>query len=247
LFPPQPRKISPVTPSPDEDWSFPRVDLWRIGLEADPQKIRSFYEYLSKDERSKARQFVFERDRRRYIAGRGSLRAILSEYVGIAPSSLRFRYGSRGKPGLDLPSDERLFFNLSHSEELCILAVTVAGEVGADVEHARPLANEETAKLFFSPAETVELLSLSGPQREAGFFNCWTRKEAFLKARGEGLSTPLGSFDVSLKPGEPARLIRTAEDADEAPRWTLKDVEVPAGYYASVALRVPDFELVYRC
>jgi 4'-phosphopantetheinyl transferase len=215
-------------------------------LEADPERIRFFHEFLSGDERAKAKRFVLERDRRRYIVSRASLRRLLSEYVGIPPDSLQFRYGSCGKPELVLASSEPLFFNLAHSGEISVVAVTAAGRIGVDVEHARSFEMDDLARLFFSPAEAAEFFTLSASQRQQGFFSCWTRKEAYLKACGRGLSIPLNSFAVSLRPGETARLIATGDDPDEAARWTLKDVNVPVEYYASVAVRAPNFELAYR-
>jgi 4'-phosphopantetheinyl transferase len=167
------------------------------------------------------------------------LRAILGRYLGSDPRRLRFHSNHYGKPSLAEPAGW-LRFNLSHSGGLALVAVTLDHELGVDVEQVRAdLAGLSIAEQFFSPAEVATLRALPEPDRLQAFFNCWTRKEAFVKARGEGLSFPLKRFDVSLAPGEPAALLATHDDPAEAGRWTLHALSPGPGYVAAVAVYGP--------
>lgn len=155
---------------------------------------------LSADERERARRFAFERDRRRYIVARARLRQLLGERLAAAPESLQFLYSPNGKPALAGRAGQRdLRFNVSHCGELAAYAFAEGCEVGVDVEEVRELPDaDEIAMRFFAPRERAAYLRLRPRERAQGFFNCWTRKEAFVKALGEGLSHPLAAFDVSL-------------------------------------------------
>jgi 4'-phosphopantetheinyl transferase len=218
------------------------VDLWRLPLALRPPRdAERFRQTLSADEAERAARFHFDRDRDRFTAARAQLRAVLALYLRTEPARLRFAYGPHGKPALaGGPAgggDSALRFNLAHSHELALLAVTRSHEVGVDLEHVRPdFATEDIAERFFSRREAAALRALpEGVARVEAFFRCWTRKEAFIKAKGEGLSFPLSLFTVSLAPGEPAALLGCDTDAGETERWTLINLEPGAGYFAAAA------------
>jgi 4'-phosphopantetheinyl transferase len=216
-----------------------RVHIWRISLGLPPLSAQVFNHILSDDERDRCRRFHFERDRQHFAIARGALRGILSRYVGLEPSALRFCYGPNGKPSLDGGSNPGpVRFNLSHSGEIAVVAVTSGLEVGIDVEHMRPdFACAEVAERFFSRQEFGDFLKLPESLRVTAFFNCWTRKEAFVKAKGGGLSIPLDQFDVSLTPGEESALLRTRWDAYEAAQWALYAFDVEQGYASALAVK----------
>ncbi len=195
--------------------------------------------WLSADEVARAERFHFPRDRHRFAAGRGLLRGLLGRYLGLDPAELRFVYGPRGKPGLG-PEARDLRFNVSHSGGLALLAFVRGRHLGVDLERERPLPEaEEMAGRFFSPRESAELRRLPGADRPRAFFRCWTRKEAFIKATGEGLSRPLDAFDVTLAPGEPARLLRVEGEPGDPGRWWLRDLELAAGFAGALAVEGP--------
>ena len=211
------------------------VELWQGTLDQ-PDDVRARLELLlSHDERERASAFRFARDRNRYVVGRGVLRGLLGRYTGADPASLEFRYGRDRKPAL---AGDGPFFNLAHSEDAVAYAFSPSFEVGIDVEVLRDDASLlDLADRFFSPREAAELRALPERDRSRAFLACWTRKEAFLKARGDGLTLALDSFDVTLAPGEPARLVRTAWSRRESDRWQLADISTPAGPVAAVAAR----------
>jgi len=223
------------------------VHVWRAPLDPPEMTVARLAETLSEDERQRANRFVFERDRRRFTVARGVLRSLLARYLGSSPDRLRFSYGPFGKPGLAEGSGTGpLCFNASHSGDLALYAVTVGREVGVDVERIRSnFALEQVAERFFSPREVAALRDLAPENRPLGFFNCWTRKEAYIKARGAGLSLPLDRFDVSLAPGEPAALLTTLDDPGEASRWSLRALSLESGTVAALAVTAPLGEL--RC
>jgi 4'-phosphopantetheinyl transferase len=196
---------------------------------------------LAGDEQRRADRFRFERDRARYIVGRALLRGLLAGYLGTSPAELEFEYGEFDKPALRSgPS-----FNLSHAGSLVLFAFSGEGEIGVDVElDDANLASERIAERFFSPSE-VSVLPVD--QQPLAFLACWTRKEAFIKARGDGLSLPLDSFDVSLVPNAPAALLRTAWCSEEARHWHIEDVsDRGEGYVAALALRSEGWRVVER-
>jgi len=194
---------------------------------------------LSADERERAGRFAFERDRRRYIVARARLRQLLGERLGAAPESLRFVYKPHGKPALArCPGQRDLRFNVSHCGEVAAYAFAEGREVGVDIEELRELPDaDDIAMRFFSRRERGAYLRLPVRQRPQGFFNCWTRKEAFIKALGEGLSHPLESFDVSLVPGKPARLLRVGRIPASRCDWTLRSFVPGSGLVGAVALQ----------
>ncbi|HEX7176360.1 MAG TPA: 4'-phosphopantetheinyl transferase superfamily protein [Pyrinomonadaceae bacterium] len=232
-----------ASPPTDVRASDDVVDLWRLPLGWPPRDAEQFRQTLSADEAERAARFHFARDRDRFTAARALLRAVLALYLRTEPARLRFTYGPHGKPALagDAAGGDAaaaLRFNLAHSHELALVAVARAREVGVDVEHVRPdFATAEVAERFFSRREAEALRALpEGRERVEAFYRCWTRKEAYIKAKGEGLSFPLSSFTVSLAPGEPAALLGCDTDAGETERWTLVDLEPGADYFAAAAV-----------
>ena len=234
-------------PPPPEDWTTCDNDLhvWLVEQEQPEEIIQRLTQLLASDELLRAQRFRFERDRRHFIVARGVLRSILSSYLKMPPAQVQFSYGPHGKPGLAAAcGDTRLRFNVSHSHELALYAVTYDRELGGDIEFMRPLDDAESiATHFFSAREQAELRSLPVHLRHQGFFNCWTRKEAYIKATGEGLYQPLDEFDVSLTPGEPAQLLSVLGKPDEVKRWSLRALQPPAGYAAALAVEGTDWQL----
>jgi len=214
------------------------VHVWRAMLDQTPSQIQRLLHNLAADEHVRAEQFYFERDRQHFIAARGVLRAILGGYLHRTPESLSFYYSSHGKPGLaGETDDDAIRFNVSHSHGVALFAVTRGREVGIDIEHIRfDLEVVEIAEQFFSPREVATLRALPIEAQRQAFFRCWTRKEAYIKARGEGLSLPLDQFDVSLAPGEPVAVLRAQRDPSEASRWSLQELTPAPGYAATLTV-----------
>jgi 4'-phosphopantetheinyl transferase len=211
------------------------VHVWRITLELGDTILARLRETLADDERRRADRYHFEKDRRHFLAGRGTLRTILAHYLERRPQDLRFVYTNYGKPLL--AGDASLRFNLTHSHGLALLAVTHGREIGVDVEHIRDnIEGDQLAERFFSPREVAALRALPPELRREAFFHCWTRKEAYIKANGKGLSLPLDQFDVTLRPGEPAALLATHHDPDEARRWSMRSLVLNEGYVGALAV-----------
>ncbi len=221
------------------------VHVWRATLDLGPVELQRAQATMTSDERARAARFHFPRDQHNFIAARGTLRTILARYVDRAPAQLEFCYSPWGKPQLTPGHDaDGLRFNLSHSQGLALYAITRDREIGVDLEGVRAdFAWEEIAGRFFAPREVEALRSVPAASQHRAFFNCWTRKEAFVKARGGGLSLPLDQFEVSLALGEPARLIATTGDPQEAPHWSIRELEPAAGYVAAIAVRAQKWEL----
>ena len=226
-----------LRPPDDLDLHAHRVDIWRVSLDLSTETLRFLESSLSADELHRAARFHFSSDRDRFIAAHGCLRGILARYFHSEPGQLSFSTGSHGKPAIDLASSERgVEFSLSHSGDVALVAVAGEQKVGVDVERIRQgISAPVIARQYFSKSEVAELLALPSEHREVGFFNCWTRKEAYIKAQGFGLSLPLESFDVSLSPNEPAILRATRPDPEESARWTLQHLNVYPGYAAALA------------
>ena len=214
------------------------LELWAIPIARCRGAIEALRQPLDADERSRAERFRHAADRELYVVSHGALRGILAAYLPADPASLRFRVAEQGKPALiPEPGWPDLRFNLSHTRGMALCAVAVGREVGVDVEWIDAASSHlPIADRFFSAHEVAALHRLPAALRLRGFFNCWTRKEAYIKARGEGLSLPLASFDVSLAPGEPAALlaVRSAEPAAEP--WSLHDLTITEGYAAALAV-----------
>jgi 4'-phosphopantetheinyl transferase len=219
------------------------VHVWSVDLDRLPEAVLG--EPLSADERERGRRFRFERDRRRFVTARGLLRRLLGRYLGLEPSRLRFGYGPRGKPFL--AGEDELRFNVSHSGGLALLAFAWDRELGVDVEEERPVEEAEAiARRYFSSWEERELRLLTEVERQAAFFRCWTRKEAFIKATGDGLSRSLDAFDVTLAPGEPARLLRVEGEPEAAFRFWLEDVSPAPGFAGALAVEGREARVVRR-
>ena len=209
------------------------VHFWLAAVPDCLEDFTRLRDVLDAEERDRAARFHFERDRERYIVARGILRLLLSTYLG----SSRFMLTTNefGKPFLQPPHDT-LQFNMSHSRDLALFGFTRRNEIGADVERIRPdFATQEIANRFFAPDEAAALAQLGESERAGAFFNCWTRKEAYIKARGIGLSLGLSTFAVTLRPGEPAALVRVDNDASARGRWTMLSLDVGADYRAAAA------------
>ena len=221
------------------------VHVWAAPLDPSAEAIRSHAALLAPDERARADRFRFDRDRRRFTVARGVLRTLLGRYLEVDPRRVAFRYESHGKPALggELAA-HGLRFNVSHSGEMALFAFTAGRDLGVDVEEVRPMEDGlDIAERFFSQAEVEAFRALPAEIRDDAFFNCWTRKEAYIKAVGEGLSFPLHVFDVSLAPGEPARLL-ASRDPQQAERWSLRGLPDPApGYRAAIVVEGEGWDL----
>ena len=215
-----------------------QVHVWQALLDETPSQVDCFLRNLAADERARADRFYFERDRQYYIVARGTLRTILSYYLNRPPQSLSFRYGAHGKPALAAePGEEAIRFNASHSHGVALFAISSGREVGIDLVYARRFGNRAGGPASFLAPEISTLFALPADLRRCAFFHCWTRKEAYIKARGEGLSLALDQFDVSLIPGEAAALLGTRPDPGEAARWSLRELSaVMPRYAASLAV-----------
>ena len=218
------------------------VQVWRASLEQPPGVASHLRLTLSEDERERAARFHFERDRVRFVNARAALRSILGRYLDVPPGCLRFSYGAHGKPSLSSefvagPAGVGLEFNVSHSHTLALVAVARGRALGVDIERLRnDTAGRQIAEHFFSAQEVAALCALPDAEQSRAFFDCWTRKEAFIKARGEGLSFPLAEFDVSLQRDAPAALLHVRGDAREAGRWSLRALDVGPDYAAALAV-----------
>jgi len=212
------------------------LHIWQFPVTPSPLTPDRHTSLLSSDERVRASRFHFEKDARRFTITRAALRSILGGYTRTAASDLRFDYAHHGKPSLaENPANIR--FSVSHSGGLAMIAITLAREVGVDIEAFRNnIETDKLAERFFSAPERESLRLLSAPNRVAAFFRCWTCKEAFLKAQGLGLSRSLDSFDVEVNPERPAQLLATRPHAEEAGQWSLHGVETDCGYAAAAAV-----------
>ena len=216
------------------------VHVWRIALDQDDYTLDRFRSTLETGELERAGRFHFDKHRRHFIVARGFLRSVVARYLGSQPEALRFEYGAYGKPALG--SGHTLRFNLSHSNEVALLAVALDAEIGVDVEHIRAdFASEDIARRYFSRTEVEVFNALPPEERVAAFFRCWTRKEAYIKAIGKGFSQALDAFDVTLAPGIAPALLRA--EHDDASRWLLTDVEVGEGYAGALIVERPVAEV----
>ncbi|SPE61770.1 4'-phosphopantetheinyl transferase [Verrucomicrobia bacterium] len=231
--------------SPDITWSYPSQDwaralvgahVWAARLDLAPVAQANFFASLDSQERQRATRFAFERDRNRFVAGRGLLRAILARYLQMNPAEVELAYGPHGKPALaGLAATSGLRFNLAHSEDLALLVATRAAMVGVDVERIRPLPDMlDLVARFFSKRESARFASLRTEEQPAAFFNLWTRKEAWLKATGEGIVHSLNRVEVSFVPGEPARLVSLP--GQETNAWALHNLAPAPGFAAALAI-----------
>lgn len=217
------------------------VHVWRVSLRAASVNVKSLFRLLTHDEIDRALRFHFQRDRDHFVVVRGVLRILLGTYIQIPPEQIRFQYSVHGRPSLAPDqSDMMLDFNVSHSHELALLAFSRGRAVGIDLEYVRQdIVHEKIAEHFFSAQEVASLQTLSDNQRTAAFFNCWTRKEAFIKATGDGLTRPLDQFSVSLVPGEAAKLLAIQGQPEELSKWFIQNLEPGPGYAAALVAQSP--------
>ena len=215
------------------------IHVFAAPLDLPPLELERRAATLSPGEKERAGKFKFEKHRNRFIAGRGLMRETLGRVLQSNPAALEFGYSERGKPELAAPFlTSGIHFNLAHSENLALLAVTRIGSVGVDVEHIRPVNNvEELVARFFSKRENELFQKLADTGKPAAFFNLWTRKEALLKATGEGIGSRLNLVEVSFLPGEPAQLLAISEDTALAAQWTLQAFSPAPGFVGALAIQ----------
>jgi 4'-phosphopantetheinyl transferase len=217
--------------------SSAEVHVWRLGLDAPRGLLARLRDSLSAEERRRADRFVFPRDRARYTAAHGLVRHILASYLGIPAGEVAFGYGRRGKPRLALSAGHPLRFNLSHADGLALCAATLDREVGVDLERVRGDRDHAgIAHRFFTPGERQALQALPAAHHRQAFYDCWTRKEAYVKARGDGLAMRPDTFEVSLAPGAPATLLWSEAGAGEPQRWRLLGFAPCPGFTAALAV-----------
>jgi 4'-phosphopantetheinyl transferase len=194
-----------------------------IRLEINIEEIRALRRLLSDAEQQRADRFAFDRDRNRFIVARARLRELLATRLNVLPEAVELTYGVHGKPALARRfEDSDLRFNVSHSDDVAVYAFSLGREIGIDIEVVRPIPDaDDIAARFFSRRENEAYLALDPSEKPQGFFNCWTRKEAFIKAFGDGLYYPLDSFDVSLAPSEPAEILRIKDMPGSESGWCL--------------------------
>lgn len=220
------------------------VHVWRAGLARSPEETERLGRSLSPDERQRAARFVFERHARRFRASRGILRTLLGRYLQTPPQEIGFRYSAQGKPALASGAD--LHFNVAHSHEVALYALARDRPVGIDVERCRPLDDAEgIARRFFSPREVRGFLAAGPQERIARFFQIWTRKEAIVKALGEGLSHPLHTFDVLLDDGRAVPLVSLPGDETATSQWRLLDLAPHPDYAGALAAAGDGWQVRY--
>jgi 4'-phosphopantetheinyl transferase len=215
-----------------------QVHVWRGCLDVVPENVGDIYRTLSEDEKARAERFRFPIDRMRFIVARGLLRAILARYIEQPAHEITFVYGASGKPVLHRRSQcgRDIRFNVSHAEGIALYAIATDRDVGIDIERIRTdFIHSRIAERFFSRREVATLRALEPALQADAFFRCWTRKEAYVKARGTGITVPLDGFDVTLAPGEPAAILAIRDTVD-TPAWSMHDLHPSSGYVGAVAV-----------
>jgi len=221
------------------------IHVWCVSLDQSASDFQMLLQTLSPDERLRAERFHFEEDRNHFIISRGILRTILGRYLSVEPDKLQFCYGKHGKPALaDMSGKGRICFNSSRSDGLALYAFARDREIGIDIEHICDIPEmDQIVERFFSITESKVFHSLPESRKKEAFFNCWTRKEAFIKASGDGLYQPLDKFDVLLKPNEPSKLDGIRGDSKRAFRWSVQDLKPAAGFAAALAVEGQNLRL----
>lgn len=229
-------------PLPPTEQSLAAIDahVWAACLDLPAEPLARLGATLSNDERQRAARFHFDRHRNRFIAGRGILRSLLASYVDCLPDELQFSYCPNGKPALSGRfADSALNFNLAHSEGLALIAVTRCSTVGVDVEKIRRVTDaNELVERFFSPRENTLFQQLDDGEKKIAFFNLWTRKEAWLKATGEGIGHLLARVEVTFLPSEPARFLALPEHSGANANWLVSELKPAADFVGAIALPV---------
>ena len=224
------------------------VHVWRACLDHPGVDRKFLWQVLADNEQARANRFYFPIDRERFVVARGLLRIILSKYLGLGPEQLRFNYNEQGKPFLakEHAQARSLSFNLSHSHGVALYAITCKREIGVDLEYIKPgFAEAEIIGQIFSPRELLQFKALPAGIRQQAFFNCWTRKEAFVKATGIGLSLAPNQFEVIFIPDELAALLYVPDGKVEISRWDLRSLKVGTDYAAALAVEGHDWRI--RC
>lgn len=220
---------------PSFDLSDGHIEVWCVETDAATNVIRQMEKVLAPEEISRAEQFHFEHHRNSFVVTRGMLRILLAHYLGEAAGDIIFAYGAKGKPSLP---DAKIEFNISHTKGIALFAFALGCELGVDVEQIRPIQDMmQIARRFFSRQESEELLALLEEEKEKAFFRCWTRKEAYIKAVGEGLSIPLNAFRVTFKEEGPVRWIDLGNETSAQPTWALYNLDISSAYVAALAHR----------
>ncbi len=219
------------------------IQVWRAFLDDDAGAQRDAA-VLSADEQHRAARFHFDRDRNRFIVAHAFVRRVLAGCLDLDPAAIQFRAGPHGKPFIAAPPTP-LQFNLSHSHAYALLAISDGRSVGVDIERVGEIEHDLIADYFFSPAEASQLHGTAAGEKARAFANCWTRKEAYIKATGVGVTEGLDHFDVAFTPGRPARLLADRRDPDWT-RWTMADLPAPAGYAAAIVVEGADWTLTTR-
>jgi 4'-phosphopantetheinyl transferase len=233
--------------SSPETWKTPpvlpairgnEVHLWRADLEATSGVKEQLAQSLGEEELSRARRFRFAVHRDRFIVRRGMLRWVLARYLDCEPATLQLERSEFGKPFLGARHGSDLRFSNSHSENLALLAIARGRDVGVDLERIKPgFSDLAIPEQFFTPREAAMLRALPAGQQPEAFFDLWVRKEAYVKARGMGLSLALDSFEVPLGDAEPVRLLRAAPDSGEAGIWTVVALRPAREYPAALVVQ----------
>jgi 4'-phosphopantetheinyl transferase len=239
------RALEWCTPPPELSLPANAVHVWRVDLRSAAPHLRRLEQNMSADERWRASRFRFARDRDRFIGARGLLREILALYLNASPGQLSFGYGARGKPSLAGEGHSTLRFNLSHSFDAMLLAIAHLREVGVDVEGVRNngVAVEEIGEMVLSEPEKQALARCDGEDKRTAFLRFWTRKEAYIKADGRGVSLPLERIDVSAPEGRVAVLDEATGEWRTCPRWELRTLTPVPGYVAALAVEGQDWRL----
>jgi len=223
------------------------VHVWQIQIPRLIPQLAELFTFLSVDEVRRAQRFHFQKDREQFGVVRGILRFTLAKYLKANPTDIRFQYNDHGKPYLPAEiGHKRIQFNVSHSSEMALIAITLKYEVGIDIERIRPdLAELKIARRFFAPEEYFKLQALPESEQKEAFFNCWTRKEAFIKAKGGGLSIPLDQFCVTFTHHEPAALISVKHNPEAVASWSICDLPVNPDYKAALAIFTKNCQLKF--
>jgi len=214
------------------------VHIWLADLNPSAAFVQQLGMLLSDDEHQRARRFHFERDRRRFVAGRGTLRLVLAHYLKRPPESIPFFYEAAGKPYLRCSGSEpKVQFNVSHSQDTAVIGVCLEHRVGIDIEFKNPdRATLEVARLFFAPEEIAALVDLPSKAQCDAFFAIWAMKEAYIKGRGEGVSLGLDTFAVMIDPDKPPSLLRSSHGKDERKRWRFWTIDAGSAYAAALVV-----------
>lgn len=223
------------TPAP----TLETIACWRVDLEQPEASVATLETVLSDDERARAARFVFSRDRRRFIVTRACLRALLARACDEPAKAIRFAYAQHGKPSLAARTGApAVHFSVSHSADVALIALTRGTALGVDLEAVRPLPDLlDIASRFFTPTETETIMTVPPEERELAFFLCWTRKEAFSKALGDGLTLALDRYRVACRPGEPARILDIDGSAAAAAEWAVSDLRPAPRFVGAAVMR----------